>query len=196
MFDCVNIPLISNPVGLDVAIQEIQTTLGGISWMEYAFGKTYKRTTKRNNANYIAPYAYCGKKEYQILDPNDKVSAFSFIEIGGDEDLENWEPLTNQLTGFESTANLNIIIIANTRQIDNERDYIFEEELKLDVLRELNSVSRVYQVNSIQRGIENAYSGYSYEGPYSENIVALKISCETKYTQECITPSVFNKINC
>lgn len=197
MFNCTNIPLIPDPKGVDKAIQQIQTNLGGISWMEFAFGKVYKRWEIRKDQRYFIPKAYGGGKEYIPLDPNDEVLAFSFIE-NGDEDLiqDTYEPLRHS---WMSEVNLNIVVFANLTRIDNDKDYIFDEELKDDVLNAINASSCVTKINGIVKGLDKAYSEYSYPDQnryFTELFAAFKVSVTVTLDEKCYDPATYNIQSC
>ena len=198
-FSCPNIPLINDPKGLYIPIQDIQNRLGLLNWVEYSFGRAFTRKEPREETTYIAPKVYAGNKEYLIVEPRDDVSAFTFIELNGDETINDWE--TQGINrGYNSTQNISVVMFANLRKIDTDRDYIFDEELKLDLLKQIKDSPYVVTINSIERGLSNVWSPYSYDTIedvfYSDNFATYRINCDIRLYQRCFEDQTFNLQTC
>jgi len=185
-FNCVNTPTIPNPTGIDVIIQKIQTELATLSWLEYSFGKAYIKKEERNNTVYTIPKVWIGNNEFQSVEPNDTVKAFSFIENFETEFISGWE--TRRYDRISRT-DLNIVVFANLERIDNTRDYIFTEELKEDVVKILTNVPEVESLNSINKGLDEAYTRWSIESInptyYAEKYAAFRIDISAIINSAC-----------
>jgi len=187
-FNCVNTPLIPNPTGIDVVIQSIQSDLGSLAWLQYSFGKTYIKKEVRDNTVYTIPSVWIGNNEFQSVEPNDTVKAFSFIENFETENIEDWEV---RRYDHISRTNLSIVVFANLERIDNTRDYIYTEELKEDVLRILSNNQYVENVFSINKGLDEAYVRWSIESIkptyYAEKYSAFRIDISAIINSACYT---------
>jgi len=198
-FNCVNTPIISNPVGIDFVIQEIQNGLSTISWLEYSFGKAYEKKEVRDNVVYDLPKVWIGNNEFQSVEPNDTVKSFSFIENFETEFISDWE---TRRYDHISTTSLSIVVFANLERIDNTRDYIFTEELKEDVLNVLRNVQYISSVDTINKGLDQAYSRWSIETIkpvyYADKYSAFRIDVTAIINSACYTQdnNKYNINNC
>lgn len=75
------VPLLSDPVGIDLEIQLIQQTLSeNLPWLEYVFGRARQGVKKQTSEpNYLYPAVYTGKRNYQDASPNDNLTSQSFF---------------------------------------------------------------------------------------------------------------------
>jgi hypothetical protein len=80
-----NIPLLSNPVGVDREIQALQEELGiGLSWLEYVYGRAFLGVAKEvRQPNYLYPAVYKGNKNYYDASPNDNLRSQAFFYLDG-----------------------------------------------------------------------------------------------------------------
>lgn len=195
-FDCINIPTVSNPQGIDVIINNIQSQLGLISWMDYAFGKAYLKKEVNNGDVFNVPKAWGGDNEYISLLPCDDVQAFSWVESF---EVESFEEYESRRFDYISNTDISIGVFANLDMIDNTRSDIFTEVLKKDVLNALRNVNNI-QITSIEKGLDNTYSNWSYEtvSPsfYSEKYAAFKVNLTAVLNGQCYTSNEYNITNC
>ena len=195
-FDCLNIPTVPNPQGIDVIINNIQTQLGLISWMDYSFGKAYLKKEDRSGTTYNIPKAWGGHNEFITLIPTDEVRAFSFVESFETETFNDYE---NRKFDYSSTTDISLVVFANLDMIDNSKNYIFTEELKKDVLNALTSVPSI-AVTSIEKGLDSSYSNWSYESIepsfYSEKYAAFKVNINAVISSSCYQENTYNLTNC
>jgi len=193
-FDCVNIPIIPDPVGSDVVVNSLQSDLAAISWIEYSFGKSYRMKEERNGDVYFIPKVYGSKKEYIRLDPNDKVTAFSFLKFQG-ETVNEFE--IRKYSSVNS-IDLDVIVFANLDLIDNTKDYIFSENLKQDVKNVLKSNLYVTSINSYSEGLDNVWSDYSRpDGKfYTEKYATFSYNITIDYDEVCYVDNIYNKDSC
>jgi len=193
-FKCKNVPTLSNPTGIDRIATNIQNALAQISWMEYAFGRAYKRKSQRTGEAYYAPFVYQGTREYLELDPQDDVKAFSFVEVDDSRSITNYDPI---LPTWNQVQTVNVVVFANLEQINNTIDEIFTEKLIEEVAVMLNSVSSIFTIDTIEEGVLNAYSNYDYKNEWiKENYGAFKIRCTTIAPNDCFQGNNFQTSNC
>lgn len=133
-----NIPIIPDPKGFDKAIAEIQTAVGTVPYIEKSFGRAFIH--KENIVGKIVslPKVYQGAGEYYNPLPNDNFKAQTFMLAAGeeiaDDDFENYGQNT-------FTRKVALIFWGNLKAIDSAKDYIFLEEIKMDILEALRYTS-------------------------------------------------------
>ena len=193
-FKCGNVPIVSNPTGIDKIVTDIQQALAQISWLEYSFGRAYRRKTTRSGEDYHAPFVYNKGREYIDVDPQDDVKAFSFIEVNESKDISNYTPINKS---WNQSQEVDVIVFANLELIDNTIDGIFTEKLIDEVNFILNSVSSIYRINSVEEGLDNAYSKYDYKDDWIKmNYGAFKVKCTTIAPNECFQGNNFTTTTC
>jgi hypothetical protein len=126
-----NIPIITNPSGLEIPIQTIQQELGtGLSWLEKSFGRAWMHSeysTDGKTKKY--PKCWDGVDYINVL-PNDNFKAMSFIAVKAQE---KYAKFSDAAVGNPKTRDLSVIIWGNLKKIDPAKTYIFTEYLKLQV---------------------------------------------------------------
>lgn len=195
-FKCVAVPLIPDPRGVDLPIQTLQQSLGTISWMEFAFGKAFTKKGVSGTGFRNVPKVYQRKKEFLSVEPTDEVAAFCFFEIAGDQIITNYRARD---FNFNVEVDVSLIVWANLKRIDDTRDYIFSEELKDDVIDKINKNASFHQLNSIEMGVEKAFSSWTVATDdrfYAENFVALKFNMTLTFEPPCYEPADYNLNNC
>jgi hypothetical protein len=153
-------PLLEEPVGLDAEIQRLQLLLlAELYWLQLSYGKAYRGSRKNGNKTVYFPEVYHGVREYRDVLPNDNVQAQSFFYPTGPAVNANREPVPGTL-GFKQSVDL--IVWANLLKVDPSKNYRFEHELLLDVMRVLNEdgqarILRIFHAN------EDIFRGFSLE---------------------------------
>ena len=197
MFNCIRILSIPTPTGIDKVISEAQSKLSSVVWLTHIFGKAYLK--KESNDGFITniPKAWGGNNEYISLLPCDDEKAFCFFESFEDENVTGYEAGSYVLS---SETEISLVVFANLNLIDRNLDYLFTEELKNDILFALKDVKYISSINSIQKGLDNAYSKWSYETVdplfYSEKYSAFKINFTAVLNGECYDPIGYNQTYC
>ena len=176
-----NIPIPSNPVFVDAKIAEIQTALGGLSWLTNSFGRSYLGEMQRGKEKaFKAPFVYKGSGEYYPVEFNDNLQAQSFFEVGDQVPSTDWEP--RALNGFN--VELGIIFWVNLKKIDGTKgsDYYFSEELKKDV-RDLFRTNFGLDciIERISEDTDDIWSKYSFKQS-SDKQYFLYPYCSFKFT--------------
>ena len=180
-----DITLLSNPVGIDYVIQNIQLALSSIPWLQKSFGKSLRYTEEREGSDYLIPKTYYKNKEYTPLDPDDTVKAFSFL----------YEDDPSSVTGIGKTrinTTLNLVVFANLKLIDT-KDELFIEELINDVYsvlldrKNMKVYNSIDNVNNIFKWLPNAYADFSISTEkkwIKENYASFRISIDVVYKQK------------
>ena len=186
------VPIPPNPVFLDKAIGEMQTALGGLSWLTHSFGRSYIKVEMRSGEETRVPMVYKGNAEYLPVQFNDNLQAQSFFETG----TQVLEGEYDQFTLNYYTVPCNLIVWANLKKIDSVKgdSYYFAEELKRDVrevLRNLifTELNRI-EITSMDEDVDTIFANYSFEQVekqyFSYPYVGFRISFDLTLLEECI----------
>jgi hypothetical protein len=190
----ISVPLIADPRGVNIPIQEMQEALAALTWLQYSYGQAFRNVTEVDGSRYVMPQVYAGNREFLSVEPDDSTSAFSFFEVI-DQGTKAFE------FADEWVQRVNLVVYCNLEVINQvegvNRDYIFTEELKEEVtsiIREGNLSFIDGETFIIERGIENAFSNYSYwtfdERYIKRNYDAFKLSFEIRFNDQCINDVV------
>lgn len=134
---------IENPIGLDLAISKIQSDLANqISYLNYIFGRAFIHKSSKGKSNYTIPRAYIGKNEYRDLMPNDNLKTYCFFISDGPASPVDY--LNNKSNIY--TRDVSLIFWGSLKSINANKDYIFTEEIKSDLLRVLTYNSAVAEI--------------------------------------------------
>ena len=185
------VPVPPNPVFLDKALGEIQTALGGISWLTHAFGRSYIKVETRSGSETRVPMVYKGQAEYLPVQFNDNLQAQSFFEVG-DEIIEgDYDQFTLNYYKVETS----LIVWANLKKIDSVKgaSYYFAEELKRDIRRVVRDTNFLYTevtITSIEENVDRIFENYSFtqreKQYFSYPYVAFRFNFDLVISEECI----------
>jgi len=158
------VPLITNPVNLDAAIQDVQVKLAnGLSWLDASFGRAYTGSRKVENKDVFYPEVYQGKKEYLDVSPNDNLIAQSFFDL---KDPQEFERMGLYQDG-QFTSNISIIFWMNLDRVKKAGTYTyshrFTEELKAQILNVLKLHCPNFILNKIYEEADEVYRGYTMD---------------------------------
>jgi hypothetical protein len=151
---------IPNPIGIDLAIKNIQVAFGTLPWLEKSFGRAWMMNRNVANEKRVEPMVYQGGKEYYPVLPNDALKSYSFFYVTGQRRTDEYAANVAFGTYFFNDP-VSAIFWVNLEAIDNTKDYIFKEELIRDVLALLNRDANV-TVNAVwDDKIEDIYKGFT-----------------------------------
>ena len=157
------IPIIENPVLLDLVIGEIQKGLAwNISWLDYAFGKAERLVKMQGNKRVYSPNVYAGGNQYLPVCPDSNIGNFCFFTIE-DPQTVNWMP---KIRG-EMSVNYGLIFWFDFRRLFPGQKFRSLEPIKAEILKVLNGGfwlrSGRITVTQIEERAENIYKGYSLD---------------------------------
>lgn len=151
---------ISNPVGLDAIIQDMQNYLSNqLSWLVLSFGRAYKNEDKDGN---FFPEVYVAENEYLNVFASDLTDSMSFFDTSDTIDY-NREPNS---TYYDKEQEVKIIFFVNLEKAKN-LSHRADENINNDIETAIQSYSSKlanWYIESVQTGIENVYSNYNYDG--------------------------------
>jgi hypothetical protein len=154
--------IVERPVGLDYEIQRLQILLAQqLDWLTVSYGKAYRGSRKNASTGKTVyyPEVYAGGKEYRDVLPNDNVVAQSFFYPSGPYVNPQREPVPQTL-GFTQACDL--IVWANLEKVDPSKNYRFEHELLLDVVRVLNEDGQVRILRAFTAN-EDVFRGFGLD---------------------------------
>jgi hypothetical protein len=179
---------IPNPVGIDLAISNIQSKLGELTWLEKAFGRAWNMNRNIAGDKRIEPVVYQSGSEYYPVLPNDALKSFCFFVVPGPRSTEEYNANTAFGTFFFKDT-VSIIFWLNLQQIDPSKDYIFKEELLKDVLAVLNKDSNVLVSKVWDDRIEDIYKGFTLFPTHRDLLMypysAFRIEMDLSYQFNC-----------
>jgi hypothetical protein len=195
------VPLIAQPVGIDIPIQELQVKLASLGWLEKSFGRSWTAVRKDAQGRIIYyPEVWQGmtinNKDRDLLNvmPNDNLKSQSFFKV---EDPIETIDYAQDLYNIKR-AQISIIFWFDLRQIDKTLNYRFIELLKslaetaikthsftpaswasIEILRsweEPASVFKGYTINLVeQQELIHPWGGF-------------RLDCRLNYRENCPAP--------
>jgi len=165
--------------GLDYTIERLRSNLTALPWLEYAFHRAY--SFKR------VPMVYIGNKEYFTVLPNDFAKSFCFFIGRGPDSIPDNAPQLGWTAVFEKSVDL--IFYLNLDRIDSAKDYIYTEQLKLEVLRIIQRTPGCKALNIYNETLEDVYSGFTLK-EVNDNLLkkpyaGLRFNLQLRYENKC-----------
>lgn len=159
------------PVLLDKVLQDIQKALTTkLSWLDYAFGRSYKLVDHRPDGNkFVYPAAYNGNGEYVSLLPNDNFGNFCWFDIYDPQEI-----IDNIQSRPQYTFSGAIVFWFDLSTIYEDDSMLYTEEVKDDIVSLLTTPGFIktnshLSIDRIYERPENIYKGYALEKVYNEN---------------------------
>lgn len=182
-----NTPLISNPVGLDKAIQEIQVVVATLPWLEKSFGRARIQPRKGIDGKIVRePMVYQGSKEYYPVLPNDALKSYSFFKAKGVREFEDVGDYN--FTIYEKTI-VELTFWVNLEAIDNTKNYYFTDDLIEEVKALLMVQPGAIIVSVVDEDAREIFKGYTLKEEQRDLLMypygAFKIELELRYEMSC-----------
>lgn len=179
-----------DPVLLDRVLQHIQKTLKEkLTWLDYAFGRSYRLTDNRDDGDWFEyPAAYNGNGEYVSLLPNDNLGNFSWFDIYDPQKITARTPTIPECS-FDGA----LVFWYDQSSIYDDDSVLHTEEIKDEILRVLTApgfagpnshfvVEEIYErFNNIYkedlRFVDKQFFMYPYAGIRVEFTVSTREVC-------------------
>jgi hypothetical protein len=199
-----NLPLLSNPVGIDLPIQELQQELATFCpWIEYVFGRAWMGMKQQNSEpNYLYPAVYSGGKDYYDASPNDNIVSQSFFYIDGDHRVNSSEYEVGEY--LKLSAPVSLIIWGNMEAINDAYGLGYNDEKYTHVLLQnvLNTIrkNRAFTINRISDNDRNVFTEFSIRTKNNRMFYypyfCYRIKMDVAYEEECdYVEPVLNTLN-
>ncbi len=178
-------PATPNPKGLDAKINELQTALSGLSWLQKSFGRAKIIPTKLGGKKLLQPMVYQGEKDYYPVLPNDALNSYSFFRVWGNRANPEQSKFANAPI---DVVTLDLIFWVNLEAIDNTKDYIYTEDLITEV-RDLLKTQNVTVKTVSDEKTEDIFRGYTLNTDHRDLLMkpyqAWRIELEVSYSIDC-----------
>jgi len=143
--------LITDPINLDRAIQEIQVALRGIEWLQIVYGRARVIPELVNGKLIEMPKVYYGSKEYLNIFLNDNKKSSAWFQVTGSEIPLDYASGA-KIQKYEAPIALIVWFDLKRLQLDHP-DFIFTEHLKREIQ---NKISRYPNLTIVRVWDENA----------------------------------------
>ena len=157
-------PLITSPIGLEAAVQQLQVKTATLSFMQYVFGLADPVVTD----NKIRPMVYQGLKADELcVFPNDALKSFAFFHlVDGNIDYNYGDPAQNQKYA-KISCRLAVIFWFNLKRIENVDYRNTKSKLRDDIVnlfaRELYGQSSFLLDKTVENDLIKIYEGFDIE---------------------------------
>ena len=191
-----DLPLLTNPVGVDAPIQELQIELkDNLPWLQKSFGRAYiGRTLRSNGKLYQYPAIYIGEREVYDASPNDNLTAYSFFEVEGAYNSQDYE--NSGVSGTNNyEASVSLVIWGNLEKINESleipfTDQNFSQNLLQDILITIRK-NYDFRVETIHDNLYSVFEPYTcrtddptmFYYPY----FCFKIKMDTVWREDCLS---------
>lgn len=179
-----------NPAGIDKAIQQLQTSLQRLPWIQKIFGRAWTLpTTTPDNKVIQEPKVYQGGLEYYPVLPNDALNSYSFFRVGAGRSTVDYQANMNTGGMYVFRDPVDLIVWGNLQKIDPTKDYIFKEELIQAIMNRLNRDANVQVVRVWDDKVEDIYKGYTLQPAHRDLLMfpfmAFRIEMFLSYQFDC-----------
>lgn len=189
-----DLPLLTNPVGLDAALQPLQAELKDkLVWLQKSFGRAYVGRTQRTQSSlYLYPAIYIGDSEVYDASPNDNLTSYSFFEVEGQYRPDNYESYGGGGTNnYESPVSLVVwgdLLKVNQLLTTPYTDQNFSHNLLVETLKVIRE-NYDFKITGIEDNLYTVFEPYTcrqddptfYYYPY----FCFKIRMEVAWREEC-----------
>lgn len=181
---------LTDPVGVDFEIQELQKELAPIDWLEYSFGRAFLAVRPQTSEpNYLYPAVYVGSSDYYDASPNDELRAYSFFAVEAPSRPESYE--VGEYIKF--TQQVSLTLWGNLNSVNTFLNNIYGDEhfgsnLLQDVLRVIRD-NRSFKITSVWDNDRNVFGDYSVRNKnpklFYHPYFCYKIIMDCTFEQEC-----------
>lgn len=156
---------ITDAKGIDLIIQSMQNHLSSqLDWLQFSFSRAYRNQDAEGN---FYPEVYVSDKEYLNVFAADTTNSMSFFDVSETRTFDR----ENTATYYNNEQEVKIIFFVNLDKAKNV-NYRADELINLDIqtaIENYGSKLAVWEIQSLQTGIDNVYSNYNYNGTVTVN---------------------------
>jgi hypothetical protein len=189
------VPLISNPVNIDRPIQELQSAIAALGWLEKAFGRAYesrKYSADQLKRVEVYPEVWQGPN-MDLLNvlPNDNLKSQSFFKVEEPQTVLEY----SSIGGYSlMQATVSIIFWFNLKEIDRDIDYRYIELLKGSAQRAITTAtfsdpSDAISITRIWDTVDNVFRGYTLDPTKTQELIhpngGFRFECLLTYQEDC-----------
>jgi hypothetical protein len=188
-----NLPLLSDPIGIDLPIQELQEQLAeNCPWIKYVFGRAWMGMKQQNSEpNYLYPAVYAGHFDYYDASPNDNIVSQSFFMVDGDHRVNTSEYEVGEY--LKLTAPVSLIIWGNMDAINETYGLGYGDEKYTHILLQnvLNTIrkNRAFTINRISDNDRSVFTEFSIRTKNNKMFYypyfCYRIKMDVAYEEEC-----------
>lgn len=189
-----NVPLITDPKGLDALVQTIQIGISQrIDWLDKVYGQAETGGQKRGGNDFIYPKVWQGKgKDMLNVLPNDTLNAYGFFVVrdpesvdGYDQTVDNWYEAE---CDFIAWFNLDELPQRDTF------DHMYRENLIIDLQNAIQATILPYYgniaIDRIYRKPEEIFQGFTIDWVENQRLqepnMGVRINMTIRYlNDEC-----------
>jgi len=179
-----------NATGLNLVIKNIAAKLQELTWIDTIYGRAYD--IKDDNGK-VKPRTYFNQKDYLDVLPHDTTLSQCFFRAKGNETVNfdtNKESRRTETSKFE--RNLSLIFWVNLQFLEysGNIDYIYTENLKLEVLKVLKSCNNVSKITAYyDEDAKKVFEGYDLEEGKRQFLMypfdGFRIDFTVSYHEDC-----------
>lgn len=182
---------LTDPVGVDFEIDQLQKDLTSIDWLEYSFGRAFLAVRPQTREpNYLYPAVYVGSSDYYDASPNDDIRAYSFFAVEAPARPEPYEVgefiKFTQRVSLTLWGNLDKVNVFMNRKYGDEH---FGSNLLHEVLGVIKD-NRSFKITSIWDNDRNVFGEYSVRNKnpklFYHPYFCYKIVMDCTFEQECV----------
>lgn len=185
------VPIIVDPVNIDIPIQELQISLAdGLPWLEKSFGRSWESVRKDTDGKiWTYPEVWQGPAT-DLLNcmPNDNLKSQSFFKVEEPINIVYYQDARYA----RMNAVINIIFWFNLEVIDPDLDYRFIELLKGHAQRVLTNTqfsTADFEILRIWEGANNVFKGYTIDQFKNQELVhpwgGFRFECNLNFLENC-----------
>ena len=169
---------VPNPVGLDLALYNIQTKLSELTWITKVFGRSWPMNDFQgegrrliSTAQGIKPKTFHSSningKDGNYIDmlPNDNLASYSFFVSEGNEAIEDYSRNTNI-----AQRPMSLIVWTRLNKVDQSKSYIYLEELKEAVYSKLKTFGNKVTITGYADQTADVWAGFDWSSNENKNL--------------------------
>lgn len=169
---------VPDAVGLDLALQNIQTRLSELPWLTKIFGRAWPMNDFQGDgrrlittAQGIKPKTFQSSnvngKDGNYIDvlPNDNLNSYSFFVSDGNETTEDYSINTNIVQ-----RPMSLIVWVRLNKVDASKPYIFLEELKEGVYAKLKTFGQKVTITGYTDQTNEVWQGFEWSQNENKNL--------------------------
>ena len=169
----------------DYAAKQIQTALGGLSWLDHVFGIVEKLTDVKDGKKFSSANLYKANGQYEHIMPCKELGNFSYLMLRDPQTIGKDKTLVK--------SPYSLIVWYNMNTLSSPYDERNREAVKAEILGILSRPNFSWlTMNKIYERPENIFSDFSYDYTNNQFLMApyagIRIDGEMLVRVPCYNP--------
>ena len=185
------IPILTEMVGVEKRVQDLQQNISELDWLEYSFGLAKGVNIGNEEDENIAPMVYTGVNSDSLdvrMWPDDTYKSYAFWVLTEANEFLYYDNVNAARRSPKMQQPIALIVCLDNKKISHDQDHtvthsVCREEL-IDKLNNKNISNGIFQITAVIQNVAEVFGDFETK-PLQEPYSCFRVEGLLTYTKDC-----------